>query len=47
MEEDNCVMMERLTGIPVLDRVGPEETSLHIDVEHMLRCYDDIVNPHA
>ena len=47
MEEDNCVMMERLTGIPVLDRVGPGETSLHMDVDTMLNCYEDIVNPHA
>lgn len=47
MEEDNCVMMERLTGIPVLDRVGPGETSLHMDVEKMLACYENIVNPHA
>ena len=46
MEEDNCVMMERLTGIPVLDRVGPGETSLHMDVDAMLACYEDIVNPH-
>ena len=47
MEEDNCVMMERLTGISVLDRVGPSETSLHMDVDAMLECYEDIVNPHA
>ena len=47
MEEDNCVMMERLTGIPVLDRVGPGETSLHMDVEKMLACYENIVNLHA
>ena len=47
MEEDNCVMMERLTGIPVLDRIGPGETSLHMDVDAMLDCYEDIVNPHA
>ena len=47
MEEDNCVMMERLTGIPVLDRIGPDETSLHMDVNAMLSCYGDIVNPHA
>ena len=47
MEEDNCVMMERLTGIPVLDRVGPGETTLHMDVKTMLDCYDHIVNPHA
>ena len=47
MEEDNCVMIERLTGIPVLDRVGPGETSLHMDVDTMLSCYEDIVNPHA
>ena len=47
MEEDNCVMMERLTGIPVLDRVGPDETSLHMDVDTMLECYEDILNPHA
>lgn len=46
MEEDNCVIMERLTGIPVLDRVGPGETSLHMDVDAMLACYEDIVNPH-
>ena len=47
MEVDNCVMMERLTGIPVLDKVGPGETSLHMDVDTMLECYEDIVNPHA
>ena len=47
MEEDNCVMMERLTGVPVLDRVGPGQTSLHMDVDAMLSCYEDIVNPHA
>lgn len=47
MEEDNCVMMERLTGIPVLDRVGPGQTSLHVDMDAMLSCYEDIVNPHA
>ena len=47
MEEDNCVMIERLTGIPVLDRVGPGETSLHMDVDTMLSCYEEIVNPHA
>lgn len=47
MEEDNCIMIERLTGIPVLDRVGPGETALHMDVETMLACYEDIVNPHA
>ena len=47
MEEDNCVMMERLTGISVLDRVGPGETSLHMDVDTMLSCYEEIVNPHA
>ena len=47
MEEDNCVMIERLTGIPVLDRVGPGETSLHMDVDAMLSCYEEIVNPHA
>ena len=47
MEEDNCVMMERLTGIPVLDRLGPGETSLHVDVDTMLRCYEEILNPHA
>ena len=47
MEEDNCVMIERLTGIPVLDRVGPGATWLHMDVETMLNCYEDIVNPHA
>ena len=47
MEKDNCVMIERLTGIPVLDRVGPGETSLHMDEEHMLGCYEEIVNPHA
>ena len=47
MEEDNCVMMERLTGIPVLDLIGPDETSLHMDVEKMLSCYENIVNPHA
>ncbi|WP_126937427.1 dethiobiotin synthase [Veillonella sp. CHU740] len=47
MEEDNCVMMERLTSIPVLDRVGPGQTSLHMDVDAMLSCYEDIVNPHA
>ena len=47
MEEDNCVMMEQLTGIPVLDRVGPGEISLHMDVDTMLECYEDIVNPHA
>ena len=47
MEEDNCVMMERLTGIPVLDRVGPGQTSLHMDTDAMLSCYEDIVNPHA
>lgn len=47
MEEDNCVMMERLTGSPVLDRVGPGQTSLHMDVDAMLSCYEDIVNPHA
>lgn len=46
MEEDNCVMIERLTGIPVLDRVEPGETSLHMDVDAMLACYEDIVNPH-
>ena len=45
MEEDNCVMMERLTGITVLDRVGPGETSLHMDVDTMLGCYEDIANP--
>ena len=47
MEEDNCVMMERLTGIPVLDRVGPGQTSLHMDVDAMLSCYEEIVNPQA
>ena len=47
MEEDNCVMMERLTGIPVLDRVRSGETSLHMDVDAMLNCYEDIVSPHA
>ena len=47
MEEDNCVMMERLTGTPVLDRVGQGETSLHMDVDTMLSCYEEIVNPHA
>ena len=47
MEEDNCVMMERLTGIPVLDRVGPGETSLHMDVDTMLSCYEEIVNRYA
>ena len=47
MEEDNCVMIERLTGIPVLDRVGPGQTSLHMGVDAMLSCYEDIVNPHA
>ena len=47
MEEDNCVMIERLTGIPVLDRVGPGATSLHMDTDAMLSCYEDIVNPHA
>ena len=47
MEEDNCVMMERLTGIPVLDRIRPGETSLHMDVDTMLNCYEDVVNPHA
>lgn len=47
MEEDNCVMIERLTGIPVLDRVGPGQTSLHMDVDAMLSCYEEIVNPHA
>ena len=47
MEEDNCVMMERLTGIPVLDRVRPGQTSLHMDTDAMLSCYKDIVNPHA
>ena len=47
MEFDNCVMMERLTGVPVLDRVRPGETSLHMDVETMLACYEDIANPHA
>lgn len=47
MEFDNCVMMERLTGVPVLDRVGPGETSLHMDVDKMLACYEDIANPHA
>ena len=47
MEEDNCVMIERLTGIPVLDRVGPGQTSLHMDVDAMFSCYEDIVNPHA
>ena len=47
MEEDNCVMMERLTSIPVLDRVGPGQTSLHMDADAMLSCYEDIVNPHA
>lgn len=47
MEEDNCAMMERLTGIPVLDRVGPGETALHMDVKKMLACYEDIANPHA
>ena len=47
MEEDNCVMIERLTGLPVLDRVRPGETSLHMDVDTMLNCYEDIVNPHA
>ena len=47
MEEDNCVMIERLTGIPVLDRVGPGQTSLHMDVDAMLSCYEDIVNPHG
>ena len=47
MEEDNCIMMERLTGIPVLDRVGPGEIALHMDVEKMLACYENIVNPHA
>lgn len=47
MEVDNCVMIERLTGIPVLDKVGPGETSLHMDVDIMLACYEDIVNPHA
>ena len=47
MEEDNCVMIERLTGILVLDRVGPGQTSLHMDVDAMLSCYEEIVNPHA
>ena len=47
MEEDNCVMMERLTGTPVLDRVGQGEASLHMDTDAMLSCYEDIVNPHA
>ncbi|WP_126938767.1 dethiobiotin synthase [Veillonella sp. VA142] len=47
MEEDNCVMIERLSGLPVLDRVRPGETSLHMDVEAMLNCYEDIINPHA
>ena len=47
MEFDNCVMMERLTGVPVLDRVGPGETALHMDVDKMLACYEDIANPHA
>ena len=47
MEEDNCVMIERLTGIPVLDRVRPGATSLHMDVDAMLECYEDIINPHA
>lgn len=47
MEVDNCVMIERLTGIPVLDRVGRGETSLHMDVDKMLACYEDIANPHA
>ena len=47
MEEDNCVMMERLTGIPVLDQVGPGQTSLHMDVDAMLSCYEEIVNPQA
>ncbi len=47
MEEDNCVMMERLTGIPVLERVEPGQTSLHMDVDAMLSCYEDIVNPHG
>ena len=47
MEEDNCVMIERLTGIPVLDRVGPGQTSLHMDVDAMLSCYEEIVNPQA
>lgn len=47
MEEDNCVMIERLTGIPVLDRVGPSQTSLYMDTDAMLSCYEDIVNPHA
>lgn len=47
MEIDNCVMMERLTGVPVLDRVGPGETSLHMNVDKMLACYEDIANPHA
>ena len=47
MEEDNCVMIERLTGIPVLDRVGPGATSLHMDVDTMLSCYEEIVNLRA
>lgn len=47
MEEDNCIMIERLTGIPVLDRVGLGETALHMDVKKILACYEDIVNPHA
>lgn len=47
MEVDNCVMIERLTGIPVLDKVGRGETSLHMDVDKMLACYEDIANPHA
>ena len=47
MEEDNCIMIERLTGISVLDRVGPGETALHMDVDTMLDCYENIVNPHA
>ena len=47
MEVDNCVMIERLTGVPVLDRVGPGETALHMDVKKMLACYEDIANPHA
>ena len=47
MEEDNCVMIERLTGIPILERVRTGQTSLHMDTDAMLSCYEDIVNPHA
>ena len=42
MEDDNIRMCQYMTGLPVLAKVSPGDTDLHIDIDVLKNLYDEV-----